>query len=144
MLYASTRANLTKSLGSAHFTDNLFATDKSDVTAEAYKKHKAHLNAPKPMSEREKEMAAVKAAERAVGGSQYEGSRARRNPLGSQAIGLQWDESAENALKELADAEEFRTVILVRPYPHARICGVLTTLSVNRSARGPDSALSYP
>ena len=113
MLYASTRNNLTKSLGSAHFADNIFATSKDDVTADAYRKHLAHLNAPKPMSEREKEMEAVKAAEREAGGSQYDGSRARRNPLGSQAIGMAWEADAENALKELGEAEDCRAVVLV-------------------------------
>jgi len=112
MLYASTRNNLTKALGSTHFTDNLFATRKDDVTADAYKRHLAHLNAPKPMSDREKEMAAIKAAEREAGGAHYEGSRARRNPLGSAAMGLQWEEGAENALKELAEGQEGHLVVL--------------------------------
>lgn len=113
MLYASTRNNLTKSLGSAHFKDNMFATSKDDVTAEAYRRHIAHLNAPKPMSEREKEMAAVKAAEREAGGFNYEGSRARRNPLGSTAMGYKWDPLAEDAMTEFANAEDARLVILV-------------------------------
>ncbi|KAH8106779.1 actin depolymerizing protein [Cristinia sonorae] len=112
MLYASTRNNLTKSLGSAHFKDNLFATSKEDVTADAYKRHLAHLNAPKPMSEREKEMAAVKAAEREAGGLHYEGSQARRNPLGSTAMGFKWEEKAEEALKDLASSEEGHLVVL--------------------------------
>ncbi|THH31158.1 hypothetical protein EUX98_g3036 [Antrodiella citrinella] len=112
MLYASTRNNLTKALGSTHFTDNLFATSKADVTADAYKKHIAHLNAPKPMSDWEKEMATIKAAEREAGGANYEGSRARRNPLGSSAMGFQWNEDAEIALKELAEGQDSHLVVL--------------------------------
>lgn len=112
MLYASSRNNLTKALGSTHFTDNLFATSKSDVTAEAYKKHRQHLAAPKPMSEREKEMAEVRAAERQAGGGTYEGSSARRTHIGN-AIGFQWPEDAQEALQALLGDEESRLLVLV-------------------------------
>lgn len=112
MLYASSRNNLTKALGSTHFTDNLFATSKADITGDAYKKHRQHLAAPKPMSEREKEMAEVRAAERQAGGTTYEGSRARRNHIG-QAVGFPLPDDAEAALKALLGDEESRLVILV-------------------------------
>lgn len=112
MLYAATRNTLTKSLGSAHFTDSIFATSKDDVTAESYARHKQHLAAPKPMSAREKEMAAVKAAERQAGGSQYEGSRARQNHVG-QGVGLKWTEDVENAVQELGHGEGSAIVVLV-------------------------------
>ncbi|OSX65124.1 hypothetical protein POSPLADRAFT_1178769 [Postia placenta MAD-698-R-SB12] len=111
MLYAATRNTLTKSLGSAHFTDSIFATSKDDVTAESYARHKQHLAAPKPMSAREKEMAAVKAAERQAGGSQYEGSRARQNHVG-QGVGLKWTEDVENAVQELGNGEGSAIVVL--------------------------------
>ena len=112
MLYAATRTTLTKSLGSAHFTDNLFATAKDDLNAEAYAKHRRHLAAPKPMSAREKEMEAVKAAEREAGGRSYEGSRARQNHIG-QGVFLKWSSEAEEAIKELAITEDSRLVVLV-------------------------------
>ncbi|KAI0807625.1 hypothetical protein C8Q74DRAFT_1228381 [Fomes fomentarius] len=111
MLYAATRNTLTKSLGSAHFTDNLFASAKDDLNAEAYAKHRRHLAAPKPMSAREKEMEAVKAAEREAGGRSYEGSRARQNHIG-QGVFLKWSSEAEEAIKELATTEDSRLVIL--------------------------------
>ncbi|KAI0748322.1 hypothetical protein C8Q80DRAFT_1219518 [Daedaleopsis nitida] len=111
MLYAATRNIVTKSLGSAHFTDNLFATSKDDINAEAYAKHKRHLAAPKPMSAREKEMEAVKAAEREAGGRNYEGSRARQNHVG-QGLFLKWSSEAEQAIKELATTDDSRVVIL--------------------------------
>ncbi|CCM02067.1 uncharacterized protein FIBRA_04143 [Fibroporia radiculosa] len=101
MLYAATRTTLTKSLGSAHFSDSLFATDKNDISAEAYVKHRQHLAAPKPMSAREKEIEAVKAAEREAGGLQYEGSQARRSHVKSD-VGLKWTEDVENAVRDLA------------------------------------------
>lgn len=110
MLYASTRNNLTKALGSAHFTDTLFATNKIDVTSDAYTKHRQHLAAPKPMSAREKEMEEVKAAERQAGGG-YEGGR-MRNHLGT-VIGFPWPDDAQEALQALVGNEESRLVILV-------------------------------
>ncbi|RDX56562.1 actin depolymerizing protein [Lentinus brumalis] len=110
MLYAATRNTLTKSLGSAHFTDNIFATSKEDLNAEAYAKHKRHLAAPKPMSAREKEMEAVKAAEREAGGWSYEGSGARQSHVG-QGVFLKWSPEAEEAIKELGTTEDSRLVV---------------------------------
>ena len=77
MLYASTRNALMRALGSATFTDNIYATSKDDVTPEAYAAHLRHLAAPKPLSAREKELEDVKAAEREGGINQYEGARRR-------------------------------------------------------------------
>ncbi|KAI1794554.1 hypothetical protein LXA43DRAFT_995571 [Ganoderma leucocontextum] len=111
MLYAATRNTLTKSLGSAHFTDNIFATAKEDVNAEAYAKHKRHLAAPKPMSTREKEMEEVKAAEREAGGRSYGGSQTRQNHIG-QGVFLHWSPEAEEAIKDLLVADDSRLVIL--------------------------------
>ncbi|KAI0636776.1 actin depolymerizing protein [Trametes polyzona] len=111
MLYAATRNTLTKSLGSAHFTDNIFATSKDDLGAEAYAKHKRHIAAPPPMSAREKEMEEVKAAEREAGGRIYEGSRARQNHVG-QGVGLKWTDEALDAIKELGATEDNRLVVL--------------------------------
>ncbi|OBZ69233.1 Twinfilin-1 [Grifola frondosa] len=110
MLYAATRNTLTKSLGSAHFTDNLFATSKADLSAEAYARHKRHLAAPKPMSAREKEMEEVKAAEREAGGRLLDGSQARKNHIGTR-VGLGWAEDVENAVKELGSEDGSRLVI---------------------------------
>lgn len=112
MLYASTRNNLTKSLGSAPFTDSIFATSKADVGAEAYKRHRASLAAPKPMTAREKEMEEIKAAEsRSVS---YEGSKARRTHLGGR-VGFQWTSETEQAVKGLGEQEwqQGKLVVLV-------------------------------
>ena len=115
MVYAATRNTLTKSLGAAHFTDNLFATSKEDVTSEAYAKHKKHLAAPKPMSAREKEMEQVKAAEREAGGRSYEGSRARTSHVGER-LAMEWAPEAEEAIKELGLADDSRLVVFVSPF----------------------------
>ncbi|KAI8998459.1 actin depolymerizing protein [Trametes punicea] len=111
MLYAATRNTLTKSLGSTHFTDNIFATSKADLGAEAYARHKRHVAAPPPMSAREREMEEVKAAEREAGGRSYEGSRARQNHVG-QGVGLKWSNEAEEAIKDMGAAEDSRLVVL--------------------------------
>ncbi|OCH95057.1 actin depolymerizing protein [Obba rivulosa] len=111
MLYAATRNTLTKSLGSTHFTDSLFATSKSDLSAEAYAKHRQHLAAPKPMSAREKEMAAVKAAEREAGGRGYEGSRVRQNLVGT-GIDIKWPEDIHQAIEKLAAGEGSELLLL--------------------------------
>lgn len=112
MLYAATRNNLTKGLGSTHFKDNLFATSKADVTFDAYKRHKAHLAAPQPMTAREKELADIKAAERAAGGAGYEANREKRSHLGER-VGFQWSDEADQAVKALQDSEDGRLVVLV-------------------------------
>jgi hypothetical protein len=112
MLYASTRNSLMKSLGSAHFTDSLFATSKADLTPEAYASHKKHVAAPKPLSAREQEMADIKAAERESGGGTYDGSRTRQNHLGT-GVGLNWSPEVEDAVKELCTGESSRLVVIV-------------------------------
>ncbi|KAI0831510.1 actin depolymerizing protein [Trametes gibbosa] len=111
MLYAATRTTLTKNLGSAHFKDNIFATSKEDIGAEAYARHKRHVAAPPPMSAREKEMEAVKAAEREAGGRNYEGSRARQSHVG-QGVGMKWTDEALEAIRQLGATEDSRLVVL--------------------------------
>lgn len=110
MLYASTRSSLTKALGSAPFTDSVFATSKADLTPDAYAKHRASLAAPKPMSAREKEMEEIRAAESTS--ATYDGSRARTNHV-TKEIGLGWPEDVENAVKELGYGEESKVVVIV-------------------------------
>ena len=110
MLYASTRSSLTKSLGSAPFSDSMFATSKDDLTASAYAKHRASLAAPKPMSAREKELEEIKAAESKS--LSYEGSRARASHV-KEEVGLGWPEEIENAVKDLGSGQESKVVVLV-------------------------------
>lgn len=64
------------------------------------------------MSAREKEIEEVKAAEREAGGRNYEGSRARQNHIG-QGVFLHWSPEAEEAIKDLAAADDSRLVVLV-------------------------------
>ncbi|KAF4578506.1 actin-binding proteins ADF family protein [Pleurotus pulmonarius] len=101
MLYASTRASLMKSLGSTLFTDSLFATSKDDLTTDSYAAHRRHVNAPKPLSAREQEMEDIKAAEREASGGIYEGSRARKNHLGNDSVGMKWEDGVTEAIEAL-------------------------------------------
>ncbi|KAI0341776.1 actin depolymerizing protein [Trametopsis cervina] len=109
MLYAATRTSLTRSLGSAPFKDTLFATTKDEVTFSAYEKHRASLNAPKPMSAREREMDEIRKAESKS--ASYEGSRARTTHV-HEEVGLGWPDDAKNAVAELGNGEASKLVIL--------------------------------
>lgn len=111
MLYASTRASLTKSLGSTHFTDSLFATTKSDLTPQSYAAHKAHTSAPQPLSAREQELADMRAAEK-TSGVAYEGMQARRSHTAAGA-GFGWTPDAEQAIKDLGAGSSSALVVLV-------------------------------
>lgn len=111
MLYASTRNNLTKALGSTNFADSLFATSKADLTPDAYVAHRQHLAAPKPLSAREQEASDARAAE---AGAAYEGRRARASPALDTGVGFKWGNGIEKAVKGLNDTDEARVVVLVR------------------------------
>lgn len=110
MLYASTRSSLLKSLGSQAFVDQIFATGKADLTRESYLSHRRHLEAPKPLSKQEQELADVRAAEKASGVDAYEGSSGRRTNVGR--VGVKWTDEVEAALNELAEGDGSSLVIL--------------------------------
>ncbi|PAV23919.1 actin depolymerizing [Pyrrhoderma noxium] len=110
MLYASSRNALTRSLGSAHFPDALFATSKADLTLNAYKAHKAHNAAPQPLSAREQELADARAMERAAGSS-YEGTRGRLSHVGD-GFGLAWTAEVEDAVRTFGKASRDAIILL--------------------------------
>lgn len=117
MLYASTRNSVTKSLGSTHFTDSIFATSKGDVTGDAYARHLRNLAAPKPMSQREKELAEMAEAEKKAADDYY-GSNARKNHLSGAVIGFAWSPAVEEAFKQLAVEESSKLLVVVSTMPH--------------------------
>jgi len=110
MLYASTRASLLKGLGSTLFTDPIFATCKTDLTAEAYAAHLKHLAAPKPLSAREQEMSDLRLAE--SGTDSLHGCQARINHIGT-GVGFNWSIEAEEAVTELARGGGCALVVIV-------------------------------
>ncbi|CAO3608816.1 unnamed protein product [Cunninghamella echinulata] len=77
MIYASTRASLTKELGDSKFADSIYGTQKSEFSWDGYKKHLAHKKAEAPLTQREKEMQEIKAAE-AQAITDYQGTTTRK------------------------------------------------------------------
>ncbi|KAL1934488.1 hypothetical protein VTP01DRAFT_6670 [Rhizomucor pusillus] len=103
MIYASTRATLTKGLGDGRFTDNLYGTVKDEFTYAGYKKHLAHKNSEAPLTQREKELAEIKAAE-AKAAADYSGTTARQ--AFAPRLEYQLKDEVIEALKELKKTEE--------------------------------------
>jgi twinfilin-like protein len=117
MLYASTRNSVTKSLGSTHFTDSIFATSKKDVTGDAYTRHLRSLAAPKPLSKREKELAEMFEAEKKAA-DDYQGSNALKSLLSGAAVGFTWSPEVEEAFKQLAAEASSKLLVVVSNMLH--------------------------
>ncbi|KZV84427.1 actin depolymerizing protein [Exidia glandulosa HHB12029] len=108
MLYAASRAALSKSLGG--FTDSLFATSKADLTPDAYTAHRRHMSAASPLSAREAEMERLRAAERAAG-DESQGTSGRVSHVG-KTVGLAWGDGLKQAAQELAEAQNSKLLII--------------------------------
>ncbi|CEG69724.1 hypothetical protein RMATCC62417_05749 [Rhizopus microsporus] len=106
MLYASTRATLTKELGDYRFVDSIYGTDKSEFSWDGYKKHLTHKSAEAPLTRREQELAEIRAAE-AKAVSDYQGTTARKSYAPGVAFPL--TEKAIEALSELKKDKEERS-----------------------------------
>ncbi|KAJ1915222.1 Twinfilin-1 [Mycoemilia scoparia] len=55
MLYASTRATLSRNLGESFFVDSLYGTVKSEFGADGYIKHRKSVEASAPLTQKEQE-----------------------------------------------------------------------------------------
>ncbi|KAF8938093.1 Twinfilin-1 [Dissophora ornata] len=99
MIYAATRASLTKDLGDSHFTDSIYGTNKGDFTLEGYKRHRASLAAPKPLSERERQLAEIRANEKTMVENMTGGAYRKSHAPG---MNFPLTERAVAALKKLA------------------------------------------
>ncbi|KAI9206651.1 twinfilin-1 [Polychytrium aggregatum] len=97
MLYASSRATLTKELGDSTFTDSIYATHKNELTLEGYRKHIQHKHASAPLTEREQEMQHIKIAEVSVD----IGTETRKTLV--KGLALPVADSALEALRDLKD-----------------------------------------
>ncbi|KAI8987715.1 hypothetical protein BDF20DRAFT_904685 [Mycotypha africana] len=106
MLYASTRATLTKELGDYRFVDNIYGTEKAEFTWEGYKRHLAHKAAEAPLTRREQELAEIK-AEEAKTVSSYQGTSTRKSYAPGVAFPL--TEKAIEALCSLQAEKEHRS-----------------------------------
>ncbi|KAJ2705401.1 Twinfilin-1 [Coemansia sp. IMI 203386] len=60
MLYASSKASLTKTLGESYFVDEIFGTTKDEFTIDGYRMHRRHVESSAPLTERELEMQRIK------------------------------------------------------------------------------------
>ncbi|KAJ3020891.1 Twinfilin-1 [Thoreauomyces humboldtii] len=63
MLYAATKATLLQDLGGSKFVDTLYGTTPDDLSLDGYRRHIKHKDASAPLTEREQEQAAMRAAE---------------------------------------------------------------------------------
>lgn len=120
MLYAASKATLTKTLGQAQFTDSVYATVPSDVTLESYKKHLESKAAGGPLSETEKLLQTVKMEEAAA-----EQIMQRRTPVPSARVTAPIDADTKTALERF-DREGDRLGLVVLVCTRA-ICGSLAS-----------------
>ncbi|KAJ2719090.1 Twinfilin-1 [Coemansia sp. Benny D115] len=60
MLYASSKAALTKGLGESLFVDEIFGTTPDEFSTEGYARHRRHQESQAPLTEREQEMQRVR------------------------------------------------------------------------------------
>ncbi|CAB4417652.1 unnamed protein product [Rhizophagus irregularis] len=114
MLYASTRATLSKELGDTHFVDSMYGTTVSEFTLEGYQKHKKHQDAEAPLTAREKELAEVKIAEASANAFSYSARKSHAAgisfPMSDEAVqaiqGLQQSDLTNNFVKLSLDTDK--------------------------------------
>ncbi|KAJ2910588.1 Twinfilin-1, partial [Coemansia aciculifera] len=63
MLYASSKAAVTKALGESYFVDAIFGTTREEFSANGYRQHRRHVESSAPLTEREEEMQRVRQME---------------------------------------------------------------------------------
>ncbi|XP_060108621.1 twinfilin-1 [Heteronotia binoei] len=63
MLYAATRATLKKEFGGGHIKDEVFGTNKEDVSLKGYEKHLITQSSPAPLTAAEEELRQIKIKE---------------------------------------------------------------------------------
>ncbi|KAG8966031.1 Twinfilin-1 [Tulasnella sp. 419] len=110
MLYASSRNALTKALGGERFKDTIFATSKSELTPEGYAAHKRHLAAPKPLSPREMELEAIRAAEKDAAEA-YESTRSKKSIVGTGKE-MKWAKEVEDAVSAISADGSYNFVVI--------------------------------
>ncbi|KAI7850978.1 hypothetical protein BDC45DRAFT_446062, partial [Circinella umbellata] len=128
MLYASTRASLTKELGDNHFTDSIYGTTKDDVNYDGYKKHLVHKKAEAPLTQRERELEEIKRAE-ANAATDYQGASTRRTY--APGIAFPFTDKALEALGELQKPKDERKANFVSLYLEKETIELDTTSDVS-------------
>ncbi|KAI9323825.1 hypothetical protein BX666DRAFT_1873781 [Dichotomocladium elegans] len=113
MLYASTRASLTKELGDSRFVDSIYGTTQDEMSFDGYNKHIAHKKADAPLTQRERELAEIKLAE-AKAASDYQGTTTRKTM--APGISFPLTDKAQQALSELKKSKDERAHNFVSLY----------------------------
>lgn len=98
MLFASTRLTLVRELGIERFRQTVFATEKSELTAEGWAKHQAHEAQAAPLTEEESLLGGVKDAE----ARESQGTGARRGHVSSR-VDVKTGEGVLEALRSLRE-----------------------------------------
>ncbi|KAJ2804279.1 Twinfilin-1 [Coemansia guatemalensis] len=99
MLYASTKASLTKALGESYFVDSMFGTTRKEFSPEGYQQHRRHVESTAPLTEREQEMIRIKDMESSVIDAPTMDSR--RSHVSQNAYPLQ--DQAKEAMQNFAN-----------------------------------------
>lgn len=102
MLYASSRSSLVRTLATP---DTLSVSLKSELTPSAYMAHLSQQAAPPPISERERQIEGVHAAERADAAAGRTPSQTQASHLGGARIDLEWAEDAVQAVEAFQTSE---------------------------------------
>ncbi|KAJ1667518.1 Twinfilin-1 [Coemansia sp. RSA 1646] len=98
MLYASTKATVTKSLGESYFVDDMFGTSLDDFSASGYRCHRQHMDSGAPLTEREQEMERIRELESSA--TQVPTMDSRKNHVSGATCPLA--EAARGALADYA------------------------------------------
>jgi twinfilin-like protein len=96
MLFASTRLTLVRELGGEHFSESVFTTEASELTAEGWEKHVAHTEGQNPLTAEEQSLADIKDAE----ALESRGTKPQGLAQGGR-IAIRADESIGGALQQL-------------------------------------------
>ncbi|KAI8838383.1 hypothetical protein BC829DRAFT_404386, partial [Chytridium lagenaria] len=107
MLYAASKATLSKELGDSKFIDFFHTTNKEEVTLEGYGKHLKHKEAEAPLTEREIENERVRKTE--VGADI--GTSTRRT--NATSIGLPVTDDVRGALEQFKENQINAAVFVI-------------------------------
>ncbi|KAJ2657001.1 Twinfilin-1 [Coemansia sp. RSA 1199] len=97
MLYAATKATVTRTLGESHFIDTMFGTTRDDFTSAGYTRHRVHAESSAPLTEREQELERIRDDESKVAEAPTMDSRRSH----ARAV-YPLHEDAERAVREFA------------------------------------------
>ena len=126
MLFASTRLTLVRELGAERFRETLFATTKSELTPEGWRKHDKHGELKAPLTEEEQTLQGVKAAE-----AEASMGTTTRSSHVSGSLSFPMSDSAQQALKNLPMGNDNLVQLVCIDSNSSSAC-TLTTCEENR------------